>query len=545
MVYCGKASQGCQSCRTRRIKCDKLRPDCSQCVRVSKKCPGYRDQLSLMFRDESSKVIQKAHAQWGVDDVPEASGSTLTEPTSSKPPASTLPHDQISAASTLPSPPSSHAGFSTDLAPYLHGGVHPSIGESYEDQGFRFYINRYLIGHPDEPRTAAELSMGGWHWDPALRDIFTAVGLAGLSNLKGDLELMSTARRQYGSALRTAGQLIQSKQQPSVDVTSRLVVLLALFELVKGTELSAGTVYAHVAGGAALIRSWFPMQQAQCGGVRPLLQLCYSTFITAYETGMDLPAMFLDWVTFARQAMTPEDEPAAELGLLVAQFVELSSCIRFRSPSLQGAARKDALQKLERLDSRLATWEESLDGQWLFSTENGNHFHPAAIFRGEYHRYSDMWIAAMWNYYRWARVLVNQAIFEIINGSPSIATSSKVPGAPSPLQIIQRLSKDLFASTPSHWRHPLLGEKGNLSVRQIQPGGGAGSAAIPILLFHLKGAACAPGVSIEDLDWTYAIMECIWGDMGMLNAKGTMNELMMHRDRLQNLNPASASSSTG
>jgi hypothetical protein len=247
-----------------------------------------------MFRDESSKVIQKAHAQWGVDDVPEASGSAPAEPTLSKPPASTLPHDQISAASTLPSPPSSHAGFSTDLAPYLHGGVHPSIGESYEDQGFRFYINRYLIGHPDEPRTAAELSMGGWHWDPALRDIFTAVGLAGLSNLKGDLELMSTARRQYGSALRTAGQLIQSKQQPSVDVTSRLVVLLALFEvslppiisqrwysqnkqLVKGTELSAGTVYAHVAGGAALIRSWFPMQQAQCGGVRPLLQLCYST----------------------------------------------------------------------------------------------------------------------------------------------------------------------------------------------------------------------------------------------------------------------------
>ncbi len=31
-------------------QCDKVRPECSQCLRVHKKCPGYRDQLSLMFR---------------------------------------------------------------------------------------------------------------------------------------------------------------------------------------------------------------------------------------------------------------------------------------------------------------------------------------------------------------------------------------------------------------------------------------------------------------------------------------------------------------
>ena len=48
-------------------------------------------------------------------------------------------------------------------------------------------------------------------------------------------------------------------------------------KVVKGTELSTGSIYAHVAGAAALIRSWFPMRRTPCGGVRPLLLLCYST----------------------------------------------------------------------------------------------------------------------------------------------------------------------------------------------------------------------------------------------------------------------------
>ncbi|KAF4123292.1 Fungal Zn(2)-Cys(6) binuclear cluster domain [Geosmithia morbida] len=69
MIYCGKTSQGCEQCRTHRIKCDRKTPDCSQCVRVSKECPGYRDQFAILFRDESSKVMQRAHSQWGVERI--------------------------------------------------------------------------------------------------------------------------------------------------------------------------------------------------------------------------------------------------------------------------------------------------------------------------------------------------------------------------------------------------------------------------------------------------------------------------------------------
>lgn len=184
-----------------------------------------------MFRDESSKVIQKAHAQWGVGDSPDASGSGLSEVNFAQLQTSNVNLGQNSPATALPSPPSSQAGVPIDLVTYTKPRLPSPIGDSLEDQGYRFYIDRYLLGHPDEPRNITELHSYDWNGDPALRNIFTAVGLAGLSNLKNEPDTMALARRRYGEALRTAGQLIQTRQTPSIDVASRLVVLLALFEV--------------------------------------------------------------------------------------------------------------------------------------------------------------------------------------------------------------------------------------------------------------------------------------------------------------------------
>lgn len=41
-------------------QCDTRIPQCTQCVKAKRTCPGYRNQLDLMFRDESQHVIQKA-----------------------------------------------------------------------------------------------------------------------------------------------------------------------------------------------------------------------------------------------------------------------------------------------------------------------------------------------------------------------------------------------------------------------------------------------------------------------------------------------------
>ncbi|KAG5983081.1 hypothetical protein E4U55_000837 [Claviceps digitariae] len=60
MVYCGKPSKGCSNCRERKIRCDQKVPNCGQCEKRGQTCPGYRNLVDLMFRDESHHVIKKA-----------------------------------------------------------------------------------------------------------------------------------------------------------------------------------------------------------------------------------------------------------------------------------------------------------------------------------------------------------------------------------------------------------------------------------------------------------------------------------------------------
>jgi hypothetical protein len=189
-----------------------------------------------MFRDESAKVMQKAHAQWGVGEEGIEAGTATSyddAAPSSKSPTPSFGGDiiQLSPVQTLPSPPASHSGFSAVKGTRDPATVQPSILPTLEEQGFQFYVNRYLVGHPDEAMSLDELRSDTLLWDPALKDVSAALGLASLSNLRGDYEMMIDARKQYGKALRMAGLMLTIKDPSSVDVTARLVVYLALFEV--------------------------------------------------------------------------------------------------------------------------------------------------------------------------------------------------------------------------------------------------------------------------------------------------------------------------
>lgn len=209
-----------------------------------------------MFRDESTKVIKKAHAQWGVPESSEngsvrSSASTAPSPASS---SSAYSRKGTPAASRTETAASSSASASASASPsssYRSSGsaspralpvvkqeaardtspmaIH--VGPTMEEQGLHFYVNRYLLGHPDEPKSPQDLATEPWMWHPALQDVMCAVGLAGLYNLNGNVKMMAMAREKYGSALRQTGKLIRPPHTPSIDVTMRSVVALAMFEV--------------------------------------------------------------------------------------------------------------------------------------------------------------------------------------------------------------------------------------------------------------------------------------------------------------------------
>ena len=52
-------SVGCQSCRERRVGCDKTKPACKRCTTRGQVCPGYRDASGVVFKDESKTVVAR------------------------------------------------------------------------------------------------------------------------------------------------------------------------------------------------------------------------------------------------------------------------------------------------------------------------------------------------------------------------------------------------------------------------------------------------------------------------------------------------------
>ncbi|KAF2156336.1 hypothetical protein K461DRAFT_265736 [Myriangium duriaei CBS 260.36] len=59
MVFTGKPSKACSRCRTRKLKCDLQRPSCRKCVLAGVACHGYRNELDLLFRDQTSSTVAK------------------------------------------------------------------------------------------------------------------------------------------------------------------------------------------------------------------------------------------------------------------------------------------------------------------------------------------------------------------------------------------------------------------------------------------------------------------------------------------------------
>lgn len=256
-------------------------------------------------------------------------------------------------------------------------------------------------------------------------------------------------------------------------------------------------------------------------------------FIPAHLAGSPLSALFYEWVSFSRPHLAPEDRPTIDLGLLIARFIDLWAYIRTFVLKDGRSKIKSILQQLVDLDADFAEWHRRLGDIWLYRTHHATHLPPPAVFEGEYHVYYDMWVARMLGHFRWARILVNQTILELMDRCPrSDISATTAKDRDRHLLTVRTLARDVLVSTPSHWRHPLLDDKSPVPVEK--PGGaGSGAAGIPVVLYQLKAAACAPGVPAKYWKWAYGVMECIWGDLGMVQARSMMEVMRAHQEHSQ------------
>jgi hypothetical protein len=226
------------------------------------------------------------------------------------------------------------------------------------------------------------------------------------------------------------------------------------------------------------------------------------------------------------------DAPSIDLGVLIAKFVDLSSAVRHTAFQDGQASTTSMIQQLVSVEQELANWEQGLQGLWLYRVAQAPQFPSEAVFQGEYHTYHDMWFARMWNHYRWARLLANQTIIELMDKNPISSSFIVFPDRNQRIEVIHTLARDIMISIPTHWRHPLLGDRMPLPVER-QGAAGSGAAGIIIVIFQLKTAACSINIPDEYWMWIQELLRCIWRDMGMLHAKNMMQEMESHRARVQ------------
>lgn len=255
---------------------------------------------------------------------------------------------------------------------------------------------------------------------------------------------------------------------------------------------------------------------------------------------MSLPENFFDWLQESKtSALLPEDEkPGAELIPIIAKFARLNANLRTRAYADGDESTEKMLLQLLAVDAEMDGWESSQGGKWKYQEVSSPELPREAVFRGKYHRYSDVWASRIWNHFRWARMLTNQRILELSAENPRAASAAGLlapPGSPGReeriYETVRRLAVDVLTSVPTHYRHPRLSWE-ELDTVQSHGGAGSGAFGIPHLTFQLRVAACAPGVPYDVWRWALDVLETVWRELGMLHAKSLADVLRKHRDKL-------------
>ncbi|TAQ89379.1 hypothetical protein B7494_g2269 [Chlorociboria aeruginascens] len=377
-----RASRGCLRCRERRVKCDEARPSCKRCVRREELCVGYRDESTLLFRDETEKAARRAiRRRASTQSLSGSSESISSERTKS------IRFPQNSSSVADPS------DFSADEISKLNlPAPYPwikSVPESKKPSNI--YLTYFKISK--------------------LKEDWLYGGLSVLLPL---------------SALADA--LAEPKNVPD-DYTLMTVVVLDLFETVFMHD--AVPIGSHAQGMAQILRLRGPDQVYGARG--------WSLFRLAHHRLQKQQLAFLQkslpesdaWLDTLNEELpwTRAEKNSLAINKVCQRARELRKNMDDSNLSLDKTL--VIIKEMLELDHVSTTWRNR--PEWQYRT-----IHRQTITQDEHdlsklpdfielHR--DVWIAYEWNYYRTARIILHEHLLQCLdryqgsNYSPSLLTA--------------------------------------------------------------------------------------------------------------------------
>ncbi|KAJ6005300.1 hypothetical protein N7451_003244 [Penicillium sp. IBT 35674x] len=412
MVYYGKISLGCQRCRQRKVKCDQRKPGCVKCERSATECPGYRNLTEILFRDESERIIRKAHRK----------------------------HHRLNI-------PASHLRALT-LSENHKTFIFAPLSLSISDLGASFFFTKYL---PRE--TVVSKNFHDWlsgvyaskDSNYALYAIIQAVGIAGLFNVSPSQVKAVESQKLYSQAVSALQRLFDDPIHATSDATLTTVILLALYETVtfqtredQGSLPLTSTSLTHIEGAIAILESRGQEQFTYERGGHLLGQVSTRMLPMCLHHGIAVPpALVQATYNFHTSPLwSHRSSHPGSLTEIAFRLVNLHAAIK-SGYMTQSLIRSVALE----IDHDLELWREGVPPEWRYTiVHNKGDRNINTCLDGKYHIYASHRIAETWNSWRSQRIAINQILVqnELLSG-PGTAS---VPA----ILAIRRFSEDICLS---------------------------------------------------------------------------------------------------
>ena len=389
-------------------QCDLFRPACGQCLRAHLTCSGYRNQVDLLFHDQTDDVARKAQQH---------------KQTSHR--KAIKPAVNVAPAHSRTPPPDPEADFldlynATILSP-------ATLQISAESQAFCFFFTNY----PSQPsrnfgsvyeEIPALYCMEAS--DSSLLCVVTALGLVGLSHHAQSSGMEVAASAWYEKALHKINNSLRNQEEVALDQTLLVVLLLSLYEVCAArhfphhfnlhlqtntctTSRSMKSWLKHINGATALLELRGEAQLESEFGRTLFAQARTQIIAGCYQTRSPVPQVV---VQLSEKCSSMSTDPLENLNSIAFRLCNLKAATSFHPPSTQSeSTTRIIIARCTSIAEALTAWHAGL----------ANTFHPTTVFNNNkfpdilssYHDiYEDIWTGGINNNYRANSILVHETL---------------------------------------------------------------------------------------------------------------------------------------
>lgn len=228
------------------MQCDRKKPSCSQCLKTSRECTGYRHAIDLVLRDKSHEVAQqyaKASLPTMEHETDKSRPSRNGENIGFKSaiiPASALGHKDRAAYNHL----FHNLVLTQQITPSSATCSVAMFTKTFKDSAYLDYLPTLLLS----PKPS-----------PILNTCLEAVSLMYCSQQKSKSSLLPQARATFQEATRKVREAISQTADVSSDDLLASVMLLALLAILSpDTQSELGMWDVHFKGAIALLHARSP-----------------------------------------------------------------------------------------------------------------------------------------------------------------------------------------------------------------------------------------------------------------------------------------------